>query len=177
MKSRYSIALVLILLGTLFLLNNLFNLNLSVIKILMAIGFVSLGIILVSGRKVSGFGDGQLDEAELVLFGTAKSYARSGKQQETFTTIFGERTILMERIDTTEKQLFINAYFAECTLLIPKDMPISINGKAVFGEVNLPNGKEVNFGERQFSTQGEQDNKGVMIQAVAVFGEIKCRQI
>jgi len=177
MKSRYSIALVLILLGTLFLLNNLFGLNLSVFKILLAIGFLSLGIILLSGRKVSGFGDGTLDDAELVLFGTAKSFARAGKLQETFTTIFGERTILMERIDTTEKQLFVNAYFAECTLLIPKDMPVTINGKAVFGEVNMPDGKEVNFGDRVFSNKPEDTTSTVAIQAVAVFAEVKCRLI
>lgn len=177
MKSRYSIAMVLILLGTLFLLNNIFDLNLSVFKILLAIGFVSLGIILVSGRKVSGFGDGTLDEAELVLFGSAKSYARAGKLQETFTTVFGERTILMERIDTTEKQLFVNAYFAECTLLIPKDMPVTINGKAVFGEVDMPDGKDVNFGERSFTNQPDAGHAGVNITAVAVFAEVKCRLI
>lgn len=177
MKSRYSIALVLILLGTLFLLNNLFGLNLSVFKILLAIGFVSLGVILLSGRRVSGFGDGSLDNAETVMFGTARSYARAGSQQQTFTTIFGERTILMERIDTAEKMLYVNAYFAECTLLIPKDMPVTINGKAVFGEVNLPDGSEVNFGDRSFSNLPEGNAKGVTIYANAVFAEVKCRLI
>jgi|GEM_PF-1218246 len=177
MKSRYSIALVLILLGTLFLANNLLDLNLSIFKIFLAIGFISLGLILLSGRKVSGFGDGTLDNAETVLFGTARSFARAGTQQETFTTIFGERTILLERIDTAEKQLFINAYFAECTLLIPKDMPVTINGKAVFAEVSMPDGKEVNFGERTFSNRPKESPAGVAIQAVAAFAEIKCRLI
>ncbi len=177
MKSRYSIALVLILLGTLFLLNNLFYLNLSVVKILLAIGFISFGIILLSGRKISGFGDGTLDNAETIMFGSAKSHARAGKMQETFTTIFGERTILMERIDTTEKHLFVNSYFAECTLLIPKDMPITIHGKAVFGEVNMPDGNEVNFGDRKYSNQAEPNAPSVTIHAVAVFAALKCRLI
>lgn len=177
MKSRYSIALILILLGTLFLLNNIFGLNLSVFKILLAIGFLSLGIIIISGRKVSGFGEGTLDEAELVMFGTAKSYARAGNKQETFTTIFGERTILLERIDTAEKQLFVNAYFGECTLLVPKSMPVTINGKAIFGEVSLPDGKEVNFGDQSFNNLADGNSKGVIIQVIAVFGEVKCRII
>ncbi len=174
MKARRTIALIVILLGTIFLLNNLFDLDLSIIKLLLAIGFVALGILLLSGRRVSGFADGTLDDKELVIFGSAYTYPRSGPKPENYTTIFGERTLKFDRVDTAEKLVTVSAYFAENTLLIPKDMPVTIRAHAVFGEVRLPDGKEVNFGDRSFAHKTDEKGSSVVLQVTAVFGEVKC---
>jgi hypothetical protein len=174
MPVRQASALILILLGVLFTLNNFFDLQISVFRLLLAIGMISLGIILLRGRMIP-FGNGIADDgSQTVLFGKASSYAGGGAAPEHYSTLFGERKLYLERIDTTEKFLRVTTWFGETTIIIPRDLPLTIRANAIFGEVAFPDGQELNFGDRIFEHQPQGEGRSVVMEISMGFGEVKC---
>lgn len=168
MQSRYTWGLVLLLLGTLFLLNNLFDLELNLVRILLGIGLLSLGIILFRYKQIPW-----QQSNNNVVFGSAKTLVGGGPASASFATYFGEHAINLKQVDTAEKIIYVNCYFGSTRILIPADLQVRIHGQAGFAEIEFPNGEELNFGQREY----EDSPNGMQLYLRCYFGEINCKRL
>jgi hypothetical protein len=176
MPSQRVFALLLLIVGGILLANNLLDLNISLFKLLLGFGLLVLGGILISGRGLPGSG-GPLQNAQNVLFGSARNRVSDNTAPESFTALFGEQTIKLDGLSNGTKILYISSTFSEVKLLMPRDMPMRITANAFFGEAKLPNGVEANFGEKSFSDLKGLSEPVVDIRVQVLFGSFKIKWI
>lgn len=176
MNSQRVFAILLLLVGGILLANNLLDLNISLFKLLLGFGLLLLGGILISGRGLPGPAS-PLQNTQNVVFGSAHNRVSDNEAPESFTTLFGEQTINLERLSSGGKSLYISSTFAEVKLLMPRNMPMRITANALFGEAKLPNGEEANFGEKSFSDLQGHNEPVVDIHVQVLFGSFKIKWI
>jgi hypothetical protein len=176
MNSQRVFALLLLIVGGILLANNLLELNISLFKILLSFGLLFLGAMLITGRGLPGPG-GPMQNTQNVVFGSAHNRVSDNEAPESFTTLFGEQTINLERLSSGGKNLYISSTFSEVKLLMPRDMPVRITANALFGEAKLPNGDKATFGEKEFSDLKGLNEPAVDIRVQVIFGSFKIKWI
>ncbi len=165
-----------LIVGGILLANNLLELNISLFKIFLSLGLLILGAMLLTGRGLPGPG-GPMHNTQNVVFGSAHNRVSDNEAPESFTTLFGEQTINLERLSSGGKSLYISSTFSEVKLLMPRDMPVRITANALFGEAKLPDGQEANFGEKRFEDLQGLSAPVVDIRVQVLFGSFKTKWI
>ena len=66
-------------------------------------------------------------------------------------------------VDTTEKFLRVTTWFGETTIIIPRDLPLTIRANAILGKW-LFLMAELNFGDRIFEHQPQGDGRSVVME-------------
>ena len=163
MKFAKTWAYVLIVLGLVFLINSLLDLDYNLFVITIALGMIYIGYSLVKGQSwndVSG---------ESAIF--AKVDSSAGNKDATFHTIFAERTLRLDEIHEAGHRLRLNTIFGETKVILPKDLPIRIEASAFFAECVLPSGKEVHFGEEEYQNNPDGLSAVLHLDSFTLFGE------
>ena len=60
-------------------------------------------------------------------------------------------------------------------MLLDSNKAISIEGSSVFGQLRLPNGNSVSFGDLNYNNITNQEEKVIYLKSSVVFGESKIR--
>lgn len=163
----YFWALVLIFAGILLLINNtnLLHFKIPVGSVIFALLLILLGIQIMIGPK------GFINTHE-VIFDEAKLEANEADNK--FSVIFGKSTIDLTKITDRSNHSTIKAevVFGQATITIRKSDPIRIKASSVFGNITLPNGNNVSFGDRFYETDSYHDSdKKIQLTVDVVFGE------
>lgn len=101
-----------------------------------------------------------------------KKNLSSDKTEENI--IFGKSTLDYSTIQKSyqKQQMNISIIFAQGTLLINPQDPIQIKASSVFGNITLPDGQSVSFGERIYETESfTRSENQIIIKFDVVFGE------
>lgn len=172
MRTNRIFALVVILVGSILLLNNLFDFDVNAFKLVFALALVVAGVLVLSGRaRFDGFGEVQ--QSANVLFGKGRSVANAARQKQRFSTVFGEQEVSLEQMAEGGKQVLVDTVFGQTFVGIPRDLPVVVQSQAYFGEIKTPDGKEVNFGEGRFESLQGLSEPAVTVHLHVVFGSIK----
>lgn len=172
MQTNRIFALVAIVLGSILLLNNFFGFDINPFKLVFSLALLAGGVLLITGRaRFDGFGEVQ--QSANVLFGKGRSTANPALQKQRFSTVFGEQEVSLEQMAEGDRQVLVDTVFGQTYVGIPRDLPIRIQAQAYFGEVKMPDGREVNFGESRFESLQGLSEPAVTLHLHVVFGGIK----
>ncbi|MBA4302826.1 MAG: hypothetical protein C0424_01220 [Sphingobacteriaceae bacterium] len=172
MQTNRIFALVVIVLGSILLLNNLFDFDVNAFKLVFALSLVVAGVLLLSGRaRFDGFGEVQ--QSANVLFGKGRSVANPALSKQRFSTVFGEQEVSLEHMAEGGRQVLVDTVFGQTHVAIPRDLPVVVQTQAYFGEIITPDGKETNFGEGRFESLQGLSEPAVTLHLHVVFGSIK----
>lgn len=172
MQTNRIFALVVILIGSLMLLKNFFDLDINFFKLVFSFGLLTAGVLLLTGKaRFDGFGEVQ--QSANVLFGKGLSAANPSLQKQRFSTVFGEQDVSLEQMAEGDRQVLVDTVFGQTYVGIPRDLPVRIQAQAYFGEVKMPDGQETNFGEGRFESLNGLSAPAVTLHLHVVFGSIK----
>jgi len=158
--------LLLILIGLIVVINIVFKIEIPVARIIFGLLFVYIGLHIL-------FGGGKKKEAAVIFAGSEEW---STSVQDKYDTIFGSRKVDLSSIDLAQGsvKIKVDTIFGNCELRIDPAMPVKIHASAVFGSVQLPNGKQVVFGDDVYVTPGYKENVNTLnIKLDTVFGNTK----
>lgn len=166
----YFWALVVILAGLMMLLNttNIFHFKIPVGSVIIALLLILLGVQLLIGPKnITG-----IRSSHEVIFDDAKLEANETDNK--YEVIFGKSTIDLTEITNRSSRSSVktDVVFGQATIKIKKSDPIRIKASSVFGNVTLPDGNTVSFGDRTYETESYRDSdKKIQLKVDVVFGE------
>lgn len=165
--------LLILFIGLAIIIKVVFNVDIPVVKIAIGIFFIYLGIKIIFGN-VGFFSSG--DKAN-VVFGESVIKPDLDKDQ-TFSTVFGKMTLDLREIVPVNPvtNYEVQTVFGATEILINSDLPIMINGEAVFGNAELSGGNSATFGKATYKSPSYDSSAcRINLNAKVVFGEIKVR--
>ena len=165
MRSKKAWAYVLIAVGVLMLIKRTLHLDVNVIMFCISLFLIYLGWMMMRSDRKNGLGN------NLTIFSSSSQEA--DPQASNYTTIFGEHSLYFNEIQEANFNLEINTVFGETKVYIPKDLPIVIKSNAYFAESSFPDGREVNFGDKQYSQNINPCSHSAIIRCLTVFGKTK----
>lgn len=152
--------------GILLLVDMVIPLKIPFGVLFWAVLLIALGVQLLIMPKHSGswhFGDD---------FPKIKTKTVDGKREDNI--LFGKSTLDFSKLsEADKKQKFdVSVIFGQGTILINPQDPIQIKANSVFGNITLPDGQSVSFGERVYKTESFADSeKPIYMKVDVVFGE------
>ncbi len=165
------IGVLFILFGVSLILKSFLNIDLPLFRIGLALFLIYLGLGLIF-QPPWKWGSAH---SRVVREGAERSWvfasAQTGLEEgaSTFNAIFSSLEADFSSLRPDEKRVIqCNAVFGSLEVTLPRDVPIRVEGHAVFGSVEFPDRRSVSFGS--LST-GEES--GVVIIANAVFGSVE----
>jgi len=159
-----------ILLGVSLIIKAFWHIDLPLFRIGISLFLIYLGLGLIfqppwhwQGRERI-FRDGS---ERSWVFSSARAQLEEGASD--FNAIFSSVEVDLSSLKPGEKRTIeCNAVFGSMKVLLPRDVPVRVEGNAVFGGVVLPDKKNVSFG----SISSEQASD-ITIVANAVFGSVE----
>jgi len=166
--------LFLIVIGFALIIKYVFNLDIPVGRIIIALFFVFIGIKLLVGQtKFFHTGKKETD----ITFNDTRLNGKDISASE-YNVIFGKLVLDLRDIELSDlpKRLEINTIFGATEIMINDSLPVHIETEAVFSGVRLPNGNTVTFGNSEYSTflYNPSDNF-LMISCDVVFGGLEIK--
>ena len=166
--------LFLIFIGFALIIKYVFNLDIPVGKIVIALFFISIGIKLLVGQtKFLHTGKKETD----IIFNDARLNGKDISASE-YNVIFGKLVLDLRDMELSDlpKRLEINTIFGATEILINESLPIHIKAEAVFSGAKLPNGNTVTFGNSEYSTSSyNPSDKFLMINGDVIFGGLEVK--
>jgi len=166
--------LFLIVIGFALIIKYVFNLDIPVGKIIIALFFIFIGIKLLVGQ--TKFFHTSKKETD-IIFNDARLNGKDISASE-YNVLFGKLVLDLRDIELSDlpKRLEINTIFGATEIFINDSLPIYIKTEAVFSGVKLPNGNTVTFGSSEYSTftYNPSDNF-LMIKGDVIFGGLEVK--
>lgn len=166
--------LFLIVIGFALIIKYVFNLDIPVGKIVIALFFIFIGIKLLVGQ--TKFFHTSKKETD-IIFNDARLNGKDISASE-YNVIFGKLVLDLRDIELSDlpKRLEINTIFGATEILINDSLPIHIKAEAVFSGARLPNGNTVTFGSSEYSTFSyNPSDKFLMIKSDVIFGGLEVK--
>jgi len=156
---------VLVVVGAIWLAENLFDLDIPVFRVLLSLVLIVLGIALIRGWR-SNTGDG--------------SSTVFAKQEHAFTdgmgahsVLFGEAVIdLTQTAEMAEGLVELRCVFGEMRVKVPRDVNLQVRAEVSFGTIRMPDGRSVSFGTRDYAPAGDGGQTTLRLRVVCAFGEV-----
>jgi len=139
-----------IVIGFALIIKYVFNLDIPVGKIVIALFFIFIGIKLLVGQ--TKFFHTSNKETN-IIFNDTRLNGKDISASE-YNVIFGKLVLDLRDIELSDlpKRLEVNTIFGATEILINDSLPIHIKTEAVFSGARLPNGNTVTFGSSEYST-------------------------
>lgn len=157
---------MLILIGLITLINVIFNINIPVFRILLALFFIYLGLKTLTGTsRTDRYFYSSCSSAQGVC--TEKNITQ-------YNIMFNKQIIDLTNPDilTPNMLIEINTSFAESIVLIDTTQPMKIEASASFGSMELPNNTQLSFGSHMYQTPTYQSStEPINMKARVVFGK------
>lgn len=147
---------LLIIAGGLLLVRTVFNINLPVVKILLAVALVWGGISLISASATKS----------PVIFGSRMDLSDTTLE---YTVMFDSSEIDLSNETITREQMEINCVFGKAVVVLPANRSVHIEATGAFCSLRSPGGRTITFGEGTYDC-GE--GEPLTIKANCVFGEL-----
>jgi hypothetical protein len=158
LTSGFFWAVVLILLGVIILVKNLFNLNIPVFRIFFGVLIIIIGIMIITNHN----------------FSTRKSnWAFYTNDQNGYNIIFGKMEVNLSdfQLPETNKKIEINTIFGSSIVKISPEIPMVIEVNSAFAGAKLPDGNVITFGKYIYKSKNIDESKPYyLIEANVVFG-------
>lgn len=161
---------LLIVAGILLIVNMVFNLHLPVFKIMVALFFIYLGImVLVRGWvwKADVYNDGST-----AVFSNIN--VKPDHIEREYNVIFGQGNIDLGNLTAEDagKTIRIATVFGTTTVTFSTELPIVIKCGSAFADVNLPDGSHISFGDYRYATDSAKNAASyIYVEADTVFGK------
>lgn len=140
-------AVLLILAGLVMLIDHFGRLNLKVGSIIFGLFVILLGIsMLTGGLRRSGVTD-----RENMIFGSGTV---SVDDDGDCNLIFSSGTVDLRDRDRLPRRVEVNVVFSSARVLLP-DGPVRVKATSAFGQIVLPEGSSVAFGDRSYTREGD----------------------
>ena len=169
------IGILLILVGISIIIRIIFNIDIPVFKIFIALIFLYIGIRLLTGD----FSMCHVKSGENAIF-FGETYFKGVPKDNEYTIVFGYAKIdLTEENNLLETQkIKINTIFGGSELVIKESQPVRIKADAAFASARLPGNKETAFGTVNYESDGLNKEQGFFdIELGVVFGGFKVNLI
>ncbi len=162
---------LLVLAGILVVLNGLFHTQIPTFRIVVAVVFVAVGIMILNGGfKMRGHTD-----QNSVIFGSSTMSPPSEVNNE-YSIVLGSGIVQLKNI-SLEKGIVnikVNTVMGSGVVELPSNMPVKISANAVFGDVRFPDGSFTSFGRNLYESDGLKTGSNYLyIDANAVFGSLR----
>ncbi|MBA7564203.1 hypothetical protein ES708_05865 [subsurface metagenome] len=166
--------LFLIFIGFALIIKYVFDLDIPVGKIVIALFFIFIGIKLLVG-KTNFFHTSQKETD--IIFNDARLNGKDISSSE-YNVIFGKLVLDLRDIELSDlsKRLEINTIFGATEIMINDSLPIHVKAEAVFSGAKLPNGNTVTFGSSEYSTSSyNPSDKFLLIKCDVIFGGLEIK--
>lgn len=160
----------LITIGVLFLLKQVFHINIPIFKLLLGIFFIYLGISIMFGGSISKTGNN-------IIFNQGTVTANNLNDE--YNVIFSEGTIDLTGLDVSNKtkRVKVNAVFGSADVKISPDTPTVIRANSAFAATTTPDSNSVTFGNHTYRTKSFNEGANYLeVETNSVFGRIIIRE-
>jgi hypothetical protein len=174
MSSGLFFGLFLILIGFALIIKYVFDLDIPVVRIIIALFFIFIGIRMIVGRSV--FYRIHTDENNVIF--NESSFEGKDLDKNEYNTIFGKSVFDLRNLDSTQlnRTIELNTIFGSTLVKINQDLPLKVVAEAVFGAARLPSGDTAVFGKKVYTTRAfDQGKDYLVIKADVVFGSFELR--
>lgn len=149
------------------ILNALFHINIPFFRIAFALIVIWFGVRLLLGARTCRSG------ASAVFTGAEFKGEKSSKD---YNAVFGNAVVDLTGIklegDVTRTE--VNAVFGSAQVKIGPKYPVRVRASSVFGNVRLPGGEAVAFGDRKWENRAPKAGEKVLeLEVNAVFGQVE----
>jgi predicted membrane protein len=161
---------VLILVGVSLIIRIVFNINIPVFRIVLALILIYLGLQVLLGGTWTRSGSSSVifQSGDLKITGESHKYS----------VVFGS-----SRIDASmplakeNDKLEVNTIFGSSVLEVPSDIPVLIKVSAAFSSAKMPDGNLVSFGDYTYKNKAfDKSAPYRFIKASVVFGSMTIRE-
>lgn len=172
MKMSASIfwAILLLVIGASLILKTVFNLDFSILRVIVAFVLIYLGIRLFIGKDFSLFSD--TDKETQVIF--SEKTIRTLENGKKYDIIFGGAKFDLSELtipDSAVVRVEINTIFGGSELTIDPKIPVRINSNSVFAGTKMPNGNTSAFGSLAYENDtAKRTTPRLIIETNTVFG-------
>lgn len=166
--------LFLIFIGFALIIKYVFNLDIPVVKIVIALFFICIGIKLLIGE--TKFFHTSQKETD-IIFNETRLNGKDINGSE-YNVIFGKLVLDLRDFELSDlpKRLEINTIFGATEIMINDSLPIHVKVEAVFSGARLPNGNTVAFGNSEYSSSSyNPSDKFLMIKGDVIFGGLEIK--
>lgn len=157
---------LLILVGILWLVENVFDLDIPIFRILFSLTLIIIGFALIKGWRFSKM------EGTQTLFGDNRH--TFSDTEKAHSVLFGEAHIDLTSMDlSTEKIVDLRCVFGEMRVMVPYGKNVSIDAEVSFGSIQMPDGNTTSFGGLAYRSpliSGE--DGGLKIKISCTFGNV-----
>ncbi|MGI5877514.1 MAG: hypothetical protein ACOX7W_02770 [Christensenellales bacterium] len=152
-------AVLLILAGLVMLINHFGRLNLKVGSIIFGLFIILLGISMLTGSLRTS----EVPGRENMIFGSGTV---SVDEDGDCNLVFSSATVDLRDRDRLPRRIEVNVVFSSARVLLPEG-PVRVRATSAFGQVVLPEGGSVVFGDRSYSREGDDP---IEVEINCVFG-------
>ena len=171
---------IIIVLGLSIIIGSVFKINIPFFRILFSLFLIYLGVrMLVGSFKSSNQFGSYKDAKETTDVFTSNSHKPEfGIPKKEYSVVFGSQALDLRNIEQeNDHSIEVSSVFGSQTVLLSKETPVRIKANAVFGNIQLPDGTGVSFGENTYvksdvSQDSATPQKMLFIEANAVFSQI-----
>ena len=174
MGSGLFFGLFLILLGFALIIKYVFDLDIPVVRILIALLFVFIGIRMLLGKSV--FQRIHVDKNDVIF--SESRYDGKDMNKNEYNVIFGKSVFDLRDLDSIQphRTIEFNTIFGATLVKINQELPVRIIAEGVFGSARLPGRTTAVFGKTEYTTKTfDPEKEYLLIKADVVFGEFELR--
>lgn len=168
--------LFLIFIGFALIIKYVFNLDIPVVKLVIALFLIFIGIKLLVGRTKFFHVSKNIGETD-VIFNEMRLNGKDINGSE-YNVIFGKLILDLRDYELSDlpKKIEVNTIFGASEILINDNLPVHAKIEAVFSGAKMPNGSTVTFGDSEYSTSSfDPSDKYLMIKSAVVFGGMEMK--
>lgn len=160
--------ILLVVIGGVWLMENLFDFDFPLFRVLFSIALIALGILLIKGIPFRGTSIGTR-----TAFSETNFTMQPGDREH--SVVFGQVKLDLGALNLTESQtIHLKCVFGEMHVRIPSGMNYEIQGEFSFCSVMMPDGSNYSFGNKAYRQFHFDAAKPVLtIKAHCVFGEMR----
>lgn len=158
---------LLVLWGVSMILSALFHINIPFFRIAFALIVIWFGIRLLVGGKCCKSGHS-------AVFTGAEFKADANKRE--YNAVFGNAVVDFSgiKLEGDVTKAGVNAVFGSAQVKVGSKVPVRIRANSVFGNVRLPDGNAVAFGDRKWENRAPKAGEKVLeVEVNAVFGQVE----
>ncbi|MCK4345403.1 MAG: hypothetical protein KAX05_08960 [Bacteroidales bacterium] len=174
MGSGLFFGLFLILLGFALIIKYVFDLDIPVVRILIALLLVFIGIRMLLGKSV--FQRIHVNKND-VIFSESRFEGKDMNKNE-YNVIFGKSVFDLRDLDSIKlhRTIEFNTIFGATLVKINQELPVKIIAEGVFGSARLPGRTTAVFGKTEYTTKTfDPEKEYLLIKADVVFGDFELR--
>jgi predicted membrane protein len=172
--------ILLLSLGALIIIQQIFNIDLPIIRILFGIFIMYLGAKLIFGSfdiSINGFSSNSKITDSTVLFAETnfKSKTNENNLNKKYSTVFGQANLDLSELNESDlkEEIKIENVFGKTYIKTNSNTPVSADISVAFGSVKIRDQKLNAFGSMRFNSPNFNENQPYLkLKIECAFGEV-----